>query len=509
MHKFIKRIGITFLFTIILSQSSSLALELESEQLLKPIIKSEDYVEINKEIVFDAKDSFLGTDTENTKFEWDMGDGTKKTGIETSHTYEEPGNYNVQLSIKKGNLSEKLEKEVFVYNKMIFMISDSKILKEKVNFYEEYAKNENILITLTESFNSATDFISQEILLKKLSQDSEKIEQATDIIIWTEENAGINALNRTILTYKNLQSKFANKNIFIIGDINSMDKQRLSSYFSILAPQKMIVVKESAIYGIIEYKNNEIKEKLLNDGVEFFEIDKNSGNIKIWNIMSYTINKLIKKGIPESSIVLILLLPVIVTILIFFRQIIGLVFPNIIYPTLISLTFLVIGLYPGIFIISLSSITIYLTKKILKNVGMLYTTKTGIVLIINSFLILLLIIFNDFLGLFESEYFSIAIIPALFLATITEQIIKPEKGLKKTFNTILQLLLICTIIYILIGGQISTFSYTIQFIKIKEFTLIHPEIIPLLLVFNVIIGKWTGLRLLERIRFKDLLKSLD
>lgn len=496
------------LIPLIFSSTSVFALETNESQVIKAVINGENKVKAGKTIELTAKDSFLSVDSINIKYEWDFGDGTKGEGLNIAHSYKTPGFYEINLKIKNKTQSETVQKDIFVYNKQILIISDSKSLENKLSFIEEYAKNEFVYVNLIESFNSATDFISQEVLLKKFSLENEKINSSSDIIIWTQENAGINALNRHLQINPGQKENFQEKNLIIIGDINSMDKQRLSGYYKTISPSNLIITKESAIFPILDYKEN-LKETLINEGIEYFQIEKDTGKVKIWNIMSYGINKLIGKGIPESSIVLILLFPLIITILIFLRQIIGIIFPNVLFPALITLAFLVIGLYAGIFIVILSAITIFTTKKLLKNTGMLYTTKTGIVLILLSFQMLFLLVLNNFLELFNNDFFSIAIMPAIFLATITEQIIKPEIGFKKTIKSLLNLLIICTTIYLLLGGQVTLFSYSLQFTSIKEFTQIHPEIIPILLGFNFLIGKWTGLRLLERIRFRNLLKNLD
>ncbi len=506
--KIISVLLLIFIFSI--KSIPAIAFQPSESQIIRPVIDSLQNVKIGEEVIFDAKDSFIEENFGNEiEFVWDLGDGTEKKGEKISHIYEKTGKFEVVLTIKTNNYTESIKKELFIYNKTVLLISDSKKFKEKYSFFDEYAKKENIYLITIDSFNANTDFISQEILIKKLSQETRIIEKSKDIIIWTEENSGINALSRLVQVNTSLKPILNEKNILIIGDINSMDTQRLSAHFKTLNPKKMIVSKEMGIYGIIDYKEDKLKETLINLGVEFIEIDEKSGNVKIWNIVSYTVNKLINKGVPESTIALILLLPVIISILIFYRQIIGLVFPNIVFPTLIILTFLVIGLYAGLFILILSSISIYTTKNLTKKSAMLYTTKTGIVLIINSFLVFILLIFNDFLEIFDTHFFSIAIIPTLFLATITEQVIKNEKGIKKNINLTIQLLLICVSIYFLVGGQISMFSYIIQFTKIKEFFLLHPETIPFLLIFTILIGKWTGLRLLERIRFRYLIRNLD
>lgn len=502
-----KFMGLVLISTFLIG-NTAFAMEEGENTIVQAVINGDNKVELGNAIDLSAKDSFLETTNQKVEYEWDLGDGDTAKGINISHSYDQPGIYEVNLKIKNGQNTEEVSKEIFVYLKQILIISDSKSLEKKLNFIEEYSSNEFVYINLIDSFNSATDFISQEILAKKLSLESKKIEESSDIIIWTEESAGINALIRHLQINSKQKENFKEKNIIIIGDINSFDKQRLSGHFRSLSPKIMLISKESAMYPIIDDKED-MKSSLIKNGIEFYEIDQNSGEVKIWNIMSYSINKLISKGIPESSIVLILLFPLIVTFLVILRQIIGILFPNLLFPALITMVFLVIGLYSGIFILLLSAITIYFSKKVLKNTGMLYTTKTGIVLILLTFQLLFLLVLNNFLELFNNEFFSIAIMPAIFLATITEQIIKVELTLKKTLKNLLTLIIICSTIYLLLGGQISIFSHIIQFTKIKELTIIHPEIIPILLLINIFIGKWTGLRLLERIRFKNLLRDLD
>jgi PKD repeat protein len=504
-----KALKIAIFAVFITTNTTVFAIEAEQSQVLKAIINSANEIEINTEIIFDAKDSFIEEESTNIKYIWDFGDESFAEGQEVSKLYKEPGIYEVKLKIEKDNEIEITNKEIFVYNKMILLISDSKTVKEKKNLYLDYAKNENVYLYFIDSFNSATDFISQEILHKKLATEIDKIQKSKNIIIWTEENAGINALNRLTQLYPNLKPSFDNKSILIIGDIASMDKRRLSFYFSNIKPNKMLVAKESSIFGIISDKENDLRQKFISEGLEYEEINEKTGEIKIRNIISHTINRLINQGVPESVLVILLLFPVIVTILIFLRQIIGLLYPNILYLSLITLAFLVIGLYAGIFIVFLSSITIFLSKKIFRNAGMLYTSKTGIILILVSFLIFLLLIFNNFLELFDNQLLSIAIIPIIFLSTITEQLVKIEYGLNKNIKNTIKLLAICISIYFLLGGQIQVFPYIIQFTKLKEFILLYPELLPFLLIVNLIISKWTGLRVLERIRFRKLLRNID
>ena len=60
------------------------------------------YIKNTLKVSFNASNSIGGTD-----FFWDFGDGTFGSGVTTSHTYPDPGNYTVKLTIRNedGNIS--------------------------------------------------------------------------------------------------------------------------------------------------------------------------------------------------------------------------------------------------------------------------------------------------------------------------------------------------------------------------------------------------------------------
>ncbi len=55
-------------------------------------------VNVGQAVTFDASSSM--DDVGIVSFEWDLGDGTRKTGISTTHVYEKAGTYSVTLTVK-------------------------------------------------------------------------------------------------------------------------------------------------------------------------------------------------------------------------------------------------------------------------------------------------------------------------------------------------------------------------------------------------------------------------
>lgn len=63
--------------------------------------------------------------------------------------------------------------------------------------------------------------------------------------------------------------------------------------------------------------------------------------------------------------------------------------------------------------------------------------------------------------------------------------------------------------YFVAGGEINLGVGVIKFEFVKNLMLTYPETILLLLVINFGLGKWTGLRVLERVRFREILRHIE
>jgi len=64
-------------------------------------------------IEFDASESSI-SEGEITEYRWDMGDGTTRTGSTTSHSYGEPGNYEVVLTVEGNGKTDRMVDTVTV-----------------------------------------------------------------------------------------------------------------------------------------------------------------------------------------------------------------------------------------------------------------------------------------------------------------------------------------------------------------------------------------------------------
>ena len=93
---------------------------------------------------------------------------------------------------------------------------------------------------------------------------------------------------------------------------------------------------------------------------------------------------------------------------------------------------------------------------------------------------------------------GVVIFPILIMITLVEKFIaiQIEKGTKAAFVLAIETLLIS-----IIGYFVASWSFLIQ-------ALIYwPWIVIFTIPLNILLGKWTGLRLSEYLRFKEVMKK--
>jgi len=211
----------------------------------------------------------------------------------------------------------------------------------------------------------------------------------------------------------------------------------------------------------------------------------------------------------QKSFTLLITLTIVTTISGFFRYIVGLKSLNLYSPIILTFAFFELGyidLYEGsdflrgikfgLFLFFIVFITSTLIYGSLKKIGMHYIPKitiviTCVVLTIILAIILTTLAFNK-TGLVYLDIFSI-----IMITTLADSIVSTlaRKTFKYTFTVSMQTLLTALLSYALISID------KVQEIIIDYFFII----IFIILILNLYIGKFIGLRVTEFLRFKDLL----
>jgi hypothetical protein len=213
----------------------------------------------------------------------------------------------------------------------------------------------------------------------------------------------------------------------------------------------------------------------------------------------------ISQGVPLSTVTLILMLPVVVMIIAFFRQVIGIKAFGIYTPALIIFAFLAIksdsgdfwgGIKYGISIFATVIIIGTLARIVLKQFRLLYLPRVAIVISIVALSTLLMLTIG---GVFQrTGLASVSIFPILIMITLVEKFVavQIEKGNKTAVFLSLETL------------AISIFGYFVASWSSLIFLLQqYPWLVFAAIGINILLGKWTGLRLSEYIRFKKIIKN--
>jgi hypothetical protein len=226
------------------------------------------------------------------------------------------------------------------------------------------------------------------------------------------------------------------------------------------------------------------------------------------NDISPLIQFFLDQGLNLDTIILLLLFPVVATIVVILRQIVGIKAFGIYTPSIITLAFVFIAKENfwdikyaiAIYIIVLS--VGMAMRFVLKKLRLLYLPRVAINLTVVSFSVLFVLAFAGYFG--RTGFASTAIFPILVIIMLVEKFVtvQIEKGNKTAVILALETLVIALIGYTVLSPTTPIGQYTINF------TLAHPLALLLIIPINVFIGKWTGLRLNEYMRFHEVINKI-
>lgn len=229
----------------------------------------------------------------------------------------------------------------------------------------------------------------------------------------------------------------------------------------------------------------------------------------LFNYIHPWINELfLQQGVPLESVVLLLLFPLIATMVVILRQVLGVKAFGIYTPTIITVTFIEIAknnfwdlkyavtIYLGVLIAGMS------IRYALKHMRLLYLPRVAIMITIISIAMLLLLAVAGWLK--RTGFASASIFSILIMITLVEKFVavQVEKGTKNAVTLSLETLFIALCGYFLMSYQSSVGKNVIAFV------LSYPWVVLFILPLNIFMGKWTGLRFVEYYRFREVLKRM-
>lgn len=225
-------------------------------------------------------------------------------------------------------------------------------------------------------------------------------------------------------------------------------------------------------------------------------IDQPWEPVGITNFVQYAIRLAILSGVPASTIVLIILFPLVAAIIAGARHLIGLRGFGIFTPAVLSVAFVATGIFTGIllFLVILGVAT--LGKNILKKAKLQYLPRMALLLWFVCVGVLVVLLIGPILGI--EALVALSIFPILMLILLAETFIEVQIG--KSRQEAMQLT-VETIVLALISSLVLSLE------MVQKFALVHPELLLILvLVIDVFMGRYVGLRYTEYKKFKKIIE---
>ena len=203
---------------------------------------------------------------------------------------------------------------------------------------------------------------------------------------------------------------------------------------------------------------------------------------------------LTEAGLSLDLLMLMLLLPVGGSMVVFFRNVVGLETYGTFLPALLAVACLATGLLWGMLAFLIVTLTVAALHLPLERAGLMHTPRLAILMVCVIAQIILLTTLSVQLAWVDLSYFILFPVVILtstaerFAAHLTED--GPAKAAKVTLMT----------------GFVIACSYFIMNFSVVGLTLLaFPEVLLLIISFNVWLGRWVGIRLTEYTRFRWLI----
>lgn len=217
-----------------------------------------------------------------------------------------------------------------------------------------------------------------------------------------------------------------------------------------------------------------------------------------WNsFLQHAIRNAVAKGVPANTIVLLLLFPVITAIIAGSRHVIGLRGFGVYTPAVLSVAFVSTGIISGVIFFLIVLITALSSKKLVQKLKLQYLPRTAMLMWSVSVAILAFLLLAGQLGL--TALYTISIFSILIIMLLTENFMETQltSSQSEAIQLTLETLVLAIFCSFIIGSR-----------EIQSLVILNPELTLLAVaIVNLLVGRYSGLRLLEYFRFRSLLEK--
>jgi len=232
-----------------------------------------------------------------------------------------------------------------------------------------------------------------------------------------------------------------------------------------------------------------VKKRLLMPSNETLAKASASGIFSIWEVFE-------RAAISIELLRIIIMLPIGILIIVIFRNIVGLETFGTFMPALIAIGFRETGLLDGLILFSLIITFGALVRSVVNRFQLLHTPRLATILFMVITFMLGLAVLGTMYG--YAEFSRVALFPLVILTLTVERfcIISEEFGFKESVRILVFTMIVASTAYLFMSWR------ELQIIMIN-----FPELLLIVVALYIYLGRYSGFRLSELLRFKTLLKE--
>lgn len=254
--------------------------------------------------------------------------------------------------------------------------------------------------------------------------------------------------------------------------------------------------------GIVEKKIEEKPDLTQPTGVVKDKLEKvleenPVGSINWHNFLRVAIVRAVKNGVPANTVVLILLFPLVVAIVAAARHLIGVRGVGILTPALLSVAFLATGVWAGVALFAIIFLVATTMRMAIRKLKLQYLPRMALLLWFVSAGVLVALLLASIVNL--SSLVTVGIFPILILMLLAETFIdiQVSRSSREARDIILQTFILAMVSSLLLGWEV-----------VQKGVLLYPEMFFFgVAIFDVFVGRYTGLRWAEYVMFKKVIKD--
>jgi hypothetical protein len=405
----------------------------------------------------------------------------------------------VRDRIGKRAREAKATQMITVYLRKLVLIAGPDVPQEKVELHRESGKALGVFVDTLPLRALAIPLGLEDALTKLIAENMERLSGAEAVVLWTEGATAMNALMRALQGDPARLELVSAQDIVIITERGLQTLARVvRSPFSVLHPQKVILTRKEAINPLVAAEDiaaflAEIEQR----DIDFVVVDRSTFAARPWNLLTTLVNYMVTHGVSSEMIILLLMLPVVLTLITFLKQIVGISTFGLYTPAVISLSLVALGWKIGLTLLAIILLAGYLVRALMGRYHLLYIPKIAIILSTTAIVLLAVLALAARFGITLAPD---AIFILLIMTTLSEEFmsVKAELGLRSAVFAVSETLLVALLC-----------TFIVKWGALQSLILAYPELILLTVLVNAVLGRWTGLRLTEVVRFREIFKYAE